>query len=328
MRTNSEGLCIWFHRLFNGDRYMKLDHLRYFDRLAEMLSYTNAAKSLYIAQPTLSAAIKRMEQEVGLTLFRRAEGVASRVELTEQGRIFHEYVTQALECYDTGLNLALESQNESDNLLRLGTVYSMKGRFWSNAIDDFISQWGSLPHFHMEQAYSAELANQLKSRGIDVAFAAMTPEAKGLNHIHVWSQSLVACVNVKSPLAKKESITIEELKNERLLTYSAKSSVSASIDELLKDYKDELNMVRSFDDELSLSSFVSSHSTDVALMVYSILVNAFDDVVCIPIADAPADFHKIYLMSRDEAHSKIVGDFIDFMSEYDFPDVLSEARTA
>ncbi len=53
---------------------MKLDHLRYFDRLADMLSYTNAAKSLYIAQPTLSAAIKRMEQEVGLTLFRRAEG--------------------------------------------------------------------------------------------------------------------------------------------------------------------------------------------------------------------------------------------------------------
>ena len=39
---------------------MKLDHLRYFDRLADVLSYTNAAKSLYIAQPTLSAAIKRM----------------------------------------------------------------------------------------------------------------------------------------------------------------------------------------------------------------------------------------------------------------------------
>jgi len=33
-------------------------------------------------------------------------------------------------------------------------------------------------------------------------------------------------------------------------------------------------------------------------------------------------------MSRDEAHSKIVGDFIDFISEYDFPDVFSEARTA
>ena len=184
MKTDSEGLCVRFRRLFNGDHHMKLDHLRYFNRLADMLSYTNAAKSLYIAQPTLSAAIKRMEQEVGLTLFRRAEGVASSVELTEQGRIFHEYVVQALECYDTGLSLALESQNESDNLLRLGTVYSMKGRFWSQAIDDFINQWGALPHFHMEQAYSAELANQLKSRGIVSALSCiekpkclMTPSA-------------------------------------------------------------------------------------------------------------------------------------------------------
>ena len=51
-------------------------------------------------------------------------------------------------------------------------------------------------------------------------------------------------------------------------------------------------------------------------------------MVCIPIADAPADFHKIYLMSRNEAHSKIVGDFIDFMSSYEFPDIFVESRNA
>ena len=126
----------------------------------------------------------------------------------------------------------------------------MKGRFWSKAIDDFIYQWGSLPHFHMEQAYSAELAKQLKSRGIDVAFAAMTPEAAGLNHVHVWSQSLVACVNVENPLAQRTPITLDELKDERLLTYSAKSSVSPSIDELFGSRMKEFNVVRSFDDEL------------------------------------------------------------------------------
>lgn len=108
----------------------------------------------------------------------------------------------------------------------------------------------------------------------------------------------------------------------------AKSSVSPSIDELFGSRMKEFNVVRSFDDELSLSSFVSSHSNNVAVMVYSILVNAFDDVVCIPITDAPADFHKIYLMSRNEPHSKIVGDFIDFMSSYEFPDIFAESRNA
>ncbi len=41
---------------------MRLDYLRYFDHLAEVLNYTHAAEDLYIAQPTLSVAIKRMEK--------------------------------------------------------------------------------------------------------------------------------------------------------------------------------------------------------------------------------------------------------------------------
>ena len=298
---------------------MKLDHLRYFDRLADMLSYTKAAQSLYIAQPTLSTAIKRMEQEVGLTLFRRAEGIGSRVELTEQGTIFHEHVKQALERYDEGVRKATESQNKNVNLLRLGTVYSMKGSFWSSAIDEFVGKWGSLPQFHMEQAYSADLARQLKNGDIDVAFAAMTSEAKGLNQVPVWSQCLVACVNRESPLALHTELTLNDLKEERLLTYSDKSSVAESMRQLLAGREDEFNMLNIFDDELSLASFVSSHTDNVALMAYSILVNAYNDVVCLPIVDAPTDFHKIYLMSRKERHSKIVSEFIAFMEQREFP---------
>lgn len=41
---------------------MRLDYLRYFDHLAEVLNYTRAAEDLFIAQPTLSVAIKRMEK--------------------------------------------------------------------------------------------------------------------------------------------------------------------------------------------------------------------------------------------------------------------------
>lgn len=53
---------------------MRLDYLRYFDHLAEVLNYTRAAEDLFIAQPTLSVAIKRMEKELGIKLFQRSEG--------------------------------------------------------------------------------------------------------------------------------------------------------------------------------------------------------------------------------------------------------------
>lgn len=53
---------------------MRLEYLCYFSHLAEVLSYTKAAKDLYIAQPTLSAAIRQLEKEIGLQLFERSAG--------------------------------------------------------------------------------------------------------------------------------------------------------------------------------------------------------------------------------------------------------------
>lgn len=305
---------------------MKLTHLRYFEHLASVLNYTKAAKDLYIAQPTLSTAIKRMEQEVGFPLFRRSEGVASTVELTEQGEILSEYVSQALEAYDEGLRLAQESHSLSRNTLRLGTVYSMKGAFWSQAIDSFLRTCETLPRIHMEQAYSSELVRQLKRGEIDVAFSAMTDEASGLDCTMVWSQPLVVCVNRESPLAQLDTISLDKLQGRRLLTYGLSSSVSASLNAFLKTCPYELDLVRQFDDEIALASFASSNPENVSLLAYSFLVNAFENVVCLPVADADKDFHKIYLMSRREQHAPLIADFIEFMTDYSFPDIFAGSR--
>ena len=80
---------------------MRLDYLRYFDHLAEVLNYTRAAEDLFIAQPTLSVAIKRMEKELGIKLFQRSDG-STRIELTEMGKAYHEYVALALKDLDKG----------------------------------------------------------------------------------------------------------------------------------------------------------------------------------------------------------------------------------
>lgn len=61
--------------------------MRYFSHLAEVLSYTKAAKDLYIAQPTLSAAIRQLEKEIGLQLFERSAG-SSHVVVAERQDLF------------------------------------------------------------------------------------------------------------------------------------------------------------------------------------------------------------------------------------------------
>ena len=135
---------------------MRLDYLRYFDHLAEVLNYTRAAEDLYIAQPTLSVAIKRMEKELGIKLFQRSEG-STRIELTEMGKAYHEYVALALKDLDKGLRIAREIQGEMNSSVRVGTIYAMQGRFWSEAIELFISSSQVKPQIAIEQAFSPEL---------------------------------------------------------------------------------------------------------------------------------------------------------------------------
>lgn len=218
---------------------MRLDYLRYFDHLAEVLNYTRAAEDLYIAQPTLSVAIKRMEKELGIKLFQRSEG-STRIELTEMGKAYHEYVALALKDLDKGLRIAREIQGEMNSSVRVGTIYAMQGRFWSEAIESFISS----------------------------------------------------------------------------------SPTDSSITNLLP--LDSMNLRREYADEITMCSLVTSSKDKMALFCYSFLVSAFQDVVCLRINDLPADFHKVYLTSRRETHPKVVDDFIEFMSAYRFPNIMSQ----
>ena len=295
---------------------MRLEHLRYFTRLANVLSYTKAAKELYIAQPTLSAAIRQLEKELGLQLFKRSAG-SSHVELTAAGKILHEYAVLAVNNLDAGIRLAHETQGEINSEIKVGTIYAMQGYFWSQAIKAFTEQQANTPKIVIEQAYSIELISRLRKGDLDVAFAAKTDKWSDLSYTLVWSQPLVLCVNKNNPLAKRKSVSLDMISSNELLTYSLASPTLNSIKNNLPCEK--LRLVREYDDEITMSAMVSSGKNKMALFCYSFLVEAFKDVVCLPIRDLPYDFHKVYLVSRKESHPKIVEDFIQCMSNYRFP---------
>lgn len=299
---------------------MRLDYLRYFDHLAEVLNYTRAAEDLFIAQPTLSVAIKRMEKELGIKLFQRSEG-STRIELTEMGKAYHEYVALALKDLDKGLRIAREIQGEMNSSVRVGTIYAMQGRFWSEAIESFISSSQVKPQIAIEQAFSPELTQRLRKGDIDVAFCSRVEGCDDFNHVLVGRSRLFWAFIRTAPL-KRKSINLSELGGKEVLTYSSSSPTDSSITKFLP--LDSMNLRREYADEITMCSLVTSSKDKMALFCYSFLVSAFQDVVCLRINDLPADFHKVYLTSRRETHPKVVDDFIEFMSAYRFPNIMSQ----
>ena len=73
---------------------INLQHLVYFSELARTLHYTEAARKLYISQPSLSYAISSLEKELGCTLFVKG---SHNLKLSKEGAIFYKYVVKALE---------------------------------------------------------------------------------------------------------------------------------------------------------------------------------------------------------------------------------------
>lgn len=297
---------------------MRIEYLRYFNQLAKTLNFTQAARELYIAQPTLSLAVKRMEDELGFQLFDRGDG-SSGVKLTPMGSAFSEYTSTILNAYDTGLRVAHEIQGEMDSTLRVGTIYAVQGRFWSQTMAAFMETRKTEPKLVIEQAYSVVLRDRLRKGELDVIFGTGGTNEE-FNRVLVWSQPLVLCVRKNHPLAQRKRITLSELKGLDLITYVPKSPTTPALEEELPI--NEMHLHREYDDEITMCSLVSSDVNKMALLCYSFLVSAFDDVVALRIDGLPMDFQKVYLMSRHETHPKIVEDFIEFMSSYRFPNAL------
>ncbi len=297
---------------------MRVEDLRYFEHLAEVLNYTRASKDLSISQPTLSLAIKRLEDEWGVQLFSRSR---STVELTEIGRDISDCVTGALRSLDRARTLAEESLGTENAVINLGTIHAMQGKFWSQALIEFRKSNAYDPHITVTQAYSRELLRRLRTGQLDVAFASRIDDSSDLRYNLCWSQPLVLGVNRKHPLAKKKEVSLEDLKGCSVLSYNPASPVYREVHDLIEGYGLEVRF--DHDDEITLSSLVAADETRLALFCYSLMINAFDDVVCIPVREAPVDFHKTYVVSRDEGRQpKVVQEFIDFMSAYRFPRLL------
>ncbi len=97
---------------------MNLTHLRYFAELAHTHHYTRAAQNLCITQPSLSHAIFKMEEELGVPLFEKS---GKNTVLTVFGEQFLRSVESSLKTLDNGIDF-LQRTARGEGLIRLGLV--------------------------------------------------------------------------------------------------------------------------------------------------------------------------------------------------------------
>ncbi|MDO4854433.1 MAG: LysR family transcriptional regulator [Coriobacteriia bacterium] len=292
---------------------MNLSHLYYFRKLIEVGSYSVAAKELFVARPTLSLAVSGLEKELGVPLLKKKR---HGIELTEDGEEFYTAVLTATNVLDSCISEIQHRAKEEYSSIKIGVVYSVQSKAWSNLISEFRRVTGV--DIELRQGITSSLLKDLKSGELDVIFSGLLGEGDSeLVSIPCFTQRAALVVNKNHPLAQFKEVKLSELSSYNVFTYLSNEGPFAKELNMLFGGAIPKNVRCGFSDELPLCSMVVADPRCVAIVAYSWLVDSFPDLVTLEISEAPEDFHQFYMSYRRQGRKPLaVKTFIDLARGY------------
>ena len=189
---------------------MDILQLQYFQTIARLENITKASEILYVAQPNLSTSIKRLETELGVSLFDRRKG---RIRLTPTGRLFLEYVDDVLSQLDEGIASARESERRADDQVRVASVIV---DLMGSLLDEFLPAHRNVS-FRQFNCRNSEVPDKVRSGEADFGFIFGAPPTQGLEYIQIDCCERVLMLGTGHPLAGQGLLSLRELNGQRLV---------------------------------------------------------------------------------------------------------------
>lgn len=191
---------------------MELHQLRYFGAIARAGSFTRAAEQLGIAQPSLSQQIKRLEKDLGTTLFDR---LGRSVRLTSSGEGLHKMALGILQQVAEAES-RIAALNEGYDSLRVGVIPTIMPYFIARKIGDFLRRFPRVnPQFREET--TSQLVEALQAGEIDLAVVSLPVPKADIVCSELFREELLLVVPRKHPLGSHSTVNLQDLRNERLL---------------------------------------------------------------------------------------------------------------
>jgi len=192
---------------------MTLTELRYIVAVSRERHFGRAAQSCFVSQPTLSIAIKKLEDELGVTLFERG---GTEVAVTEIGERIVEQAQRVLEEADTIKQLAGEQQNELVGPLKLGVIFTIGPYLLPRLIPALRILAPNMPLI-LEENYTARLAEMLKRGEVDAIIVADPFDEPGTVAYPLYDEPFVVATPKGHPFEKRKAIRTSELADESVL---------------------------------------------------------------------------------------------------------------
>lgn len=205
---------------------MDLNQLRYFVTLARTHNFSRASEELFITQPTLSQQIKRLEEELGVELFKRS---TRSVVLTPMGEMCLSYAQQAIDAVDNLSGTVQEERRRKNGRLLVGVLAVYPHLNVSDILAKFQKMHPEI-NTNIQIDWSVDLQNRLLKKELDViisniAMDLLETSVRDRLSIHVFLEDYMHVVLSRNHrLAKRETLSIEDIHQETFFHTDPRSS--------------------------------------------------------------------------------------------------------
>jgi LysR family hydrogen peroxide-inducible transcriptional activator len=192
---------------------MTLTELRYLVALSETGHFRKAAEQCHVSQPTLSIAIKKLESELGISLFERSR---HKVSVTPTGERIVEQAQTVLQETQNLVNLAELGKDPLGSMLSIGAIYTVGPYLFPRLVSHLQQAAPQMPLF-IEESYTTSLRGKLTSGELDAIFIALPFTDTDIVTRTVYSEPFVVLMPEDHELASRKEIAADTLALHRVL---------------------------------------------------------------------------------------------------------------
>lgn len=196
---------------------MTLTELKYIVAVAREKHFGKAALACHVSQPTLSLAIKKLENELEVLLFERS---ATEVSVTALGQDIVRQAHSVLEQAAAIKEMAKRGKDPLAGPLKLGVIYTIGPYLLPDLVQEVMRSLPQMP-LVLHENYTTRLLEMLRTGEIDCAVLAEPFSDLGLAQARLYDEPFMAAVPAAHPLAAQASVSAHTLKSETMLLLGA-----------------------------------------------------------------------------------------------------------
>ncbi|MCC6301619.1 MAG: LysR family transcriptional regulator [Gammaproteobacteria bacterium] len=195
---------------------MTLTELRYIIAVAAERHFGRAAQRCFVSQPSLSAAVKKLEDELGVLIFERGK---NEVLVTRIGAQVVAQARRAVEEAERVKAVAKQGENPLVGSLRLGIIHTIAPYLLPDLVVGLRALAPEMP-LDIEENLTANLDQMLKNGLVDAAILALPYEAAGVETVPLYDEEFRVIVPSRHPWARRRTVDADELAEQNLLLLS------------------------------------------------------------------------------------------------------------